>query len=260
MITFVRMVVSGIFIILLTRLMGEKIKFSLLDLRNYSILGIFVIVMGGAFVTKGQETVASGTTAMLLALAPATMLLAEWYFNKVKPNTSQLLGITIGFVSIAWMQYYQGLNGQTSLVGFLFIVASVIGWIYGSHLSTLFRTNTGMSTLRSCGFMMLIGGIETMIFALIVGERFSDIQLGTGFVSSMSLQVLSTILGYTSYFWLLEKTRPMVAISYEFVNPVVALYLGWLLGNEIVGIPLVVACICLVSSAFLAVANKKTTH
>ncbi len=104
--------------------------------------------------------------------------------------------------------------------------------------------------------MMFFGGIESFIFALIVGERVSEVNFFSPLPFILAIHIAFTMIGYVSYFWLLKNTRPMIAISYEFVNPVIALFLGWLLAGEIVDVPLVIACSVLVTSVFFAVANK----
>ncbi len=256
MLTFLRMLFSGIALLIITRLMGEKFDFTFKDLKNYTIIAFFLIVMGGGFVSKGQETVASGTTAMLIGIVPSLMLLSDWFFSKIRPSIMQVIGIVVGFAAISYMQYYQGLNGETSIVGFVLILASTLGWVYGSHLTTKLSSPTRISILRSTGYMMIIGGLETLVFALLVGERLSAIEYNPSFIFYLTLQTLTTLVGYASYFWLLQKTRPMIAISYEFVNPVVALFLGWLIGGEVVQLPLIIACFFLVSSVFFAVSNK----
>ncbi len=256
LLTFLRISLAGIVLIAISRYQGEKIVFTFKDLKAYTILGLFLVVMGGAFVTKGQETVSSGTTAMLLSVVPTWMVLADWYFSKIRPSLIQIFGLCIGVGAMGWMQWYQGANGQASFIGFTLLLLSTLGWVYGSHLTKQIRTETPMSLLRSTGFMMLIGGIESLIFGLLVGEKLSDINFVPELLIPLFLLVLAAVCGYASYLWLLQKTRPMIAISYEFVNPVIALYLGWLLGGEKVDTPLMIACALLISSAFFAVSNK----
>ncbi len=256
MLTFIRMFISGSTLLLITRLRGEKFKLTRTDFRNYLILSLLLVVVGGAFVSKGQETVSSGTTAMLLGIVPTWMVLSDWIFSKIRPSFLQIIGLSIGFISISWMQYFQGIKGETSLIGFSLIFASTIGWVYGSYLTKILKFDTEMSFLRSSGFMMLFGGIESLIFAFLCGERISDVHLTSTAIFPLFLLVSTTLIGYAVYLWLIQNTRPMIAISYEFVNPVVALFLGWLIGGELVELPLIVACFFLVSSAFLAVSNK----
>ncbi len=256
MLTFLRMSLAGIILIGISRAMGEKIVFTYTDFKAYSILGFFLVVVGGAFVSKGQESVSSGTTAMLLSVVPTWMVLADWYFSKIRPSLIQVFGLCIGIGAMGWMQWYQGANGQASFLGFTLILLSTVGWVYGSQLTKTIQTKTPMSLLRSTGFMMLIGGVETFLFAILVGERLNEITWAPQFLLTLFLQVVASVCGYGSYLWLLQRTRPMIAISYEFVNPVIALYLGWLIGGERVDSPLIIACILLICSAFFAVSNK----
>ncbi len=256
MLTSLRMTFAGLILIIISRFMGEKIVFTYKDFLAYLVLGFFLVVMGAAFISKGQESVSSGTTAMLLSVVPTWMVLADWYFAKIPPSRVQIIGLCMGIVAMGWMQWHQGANGQASLVGFILILLSTIGWVYGSQLTKTIRTATPMSLLRSTGFMMLVGGMECFIFALITGERLTGINIVPQFLFPFALSVLTAVCGYASYLWLLQKTRPMIAISYEFVNPVIALYLGWLFGGEEVDTTLMMACALLILSAFFAVSNK----
>ncbi len=251
-----RMTLSGVVLLIFTRIKGEKFIFTKADFKNHIFLGFFLVFLASALIMKGQETVSSGTTAMILGIVPTLMILSDWYFDKIRPCIKQIFGIAVGFSSIVWMQWYQGNNGQTSIIGFSLIFISALGWIYGSHMSTHLKDASPMSIFRSTGFIMLFGGLESLIFAVLIGENIAEINLFSPLLFILCIHVLLNIVGYVSYFWLLKNTRPMIAISYEFVNPVIALFLGWLFAGESVDLALMIACVFLVSSAFFAIAKK----
>lgn len=259
MLSGLRMTIGGSLLLLYTYIRREQSSITWEDIKKNLGLGIILVLISSGFVSKGQETVPSGTAAMLLGAVPIWMMLGEWLFwGGKKPTIVQFTGLCLGFSALVWLNIHQGIQGETSLFGVGIIVFSTFAWIYGSHISKKCNVNTKQSILRSTGLLMGIGGIETLIFSLLIGERLDVFSLNMNAFWSLSYLVfMASIVGYTSYLWLLYNARAIVAISYEYVNPVIAIYLGWLLGGEPINMTVVMACLLLVSSVFLVTSHGK---
>jgi len=259
MLSGLRIVIGGGILLTYTYIRREKSSITWEDIKKNAVLGIFLVLISSGFLTKGQESVPSGTAAMLCGAVPIWMMLSEWLFwGEKRPAIRQFVGLALGFSALVWLNVHQGAQGETSTFGITLVVLSTLAWIYGSHISKKYSINTTQSIVRSTGLLMTVGGVETLIFSLLVGERLDVAGLDMKAFWSLSYLVLmASIIGYTSYLWLLYHARSVVAISYEYVNPVIAIYLGWLIGGETIDPIVVAACLLLVSSVFLVISHGK---
>ena len=259
MLSALRMIVAGAILLSYTYIRREKSNITWEDIKRNAVLAIFLVLISSGFLSKGQESVPSGTTAMFFGAVPMWMMLAGWLlWGERRPTIKQFTGLLIGLIALLWLNIHQGLEGETSLVGVALIICSSLAWVYGSHISKSYSVNTSQSIIRSTGLLMWIGGLETLVFSLLIGERLDVSLLNTDALLAFSyLVIMASIIGYTSYLWLLYHARPIIAISYEYVNPVIAIYLGWLLAGETIDPTTVAACTLLVSSVFLVVSHGK---
>ena len=128
-----------------------------------------------------------------------------------------------------------------------------------SFLSKKQASETQLSVIQTSGLLMFIGGLQSLVGAAVLGE-FSTFSMDS--VTPLSagallyLVIFGAIIAYTCYFWLLLHTRTVVAISYEYVNPVIGVFLGWLLAGEQVDGVIVTACCLTVLSVFFIVSRK----
>ena len=140
-----------------------------------------------------------------------------------------------------------------------FVLCAAFGWVTGSFLSKKQASETQLSVIQTSGLLMFIGGLQSLVGAAVLGE-FSTFSMDS--VTPLSagallyLVIFGAIIAYTCYFWLLLHTRTVVAISYEYVNPVIGVFLGWLLAGEQVDGVIVTACCLTVLSVFFIVSRK----
>lgn len=254
-----RMLVAGILLYTYSVVCGEKTKITIADVRQNMLLGFFLVFMASGLLTKGQEYISSGFAAILCGAVPIWMVLAEWlFFGGKRPALRQCIGLAVGFMALVGLHMDHGGEQNISFFGVSLAIVSTWAWVFGSNLSKKYSGTSAHSLVRSSSFLMIIGGLETLFFALLAGERFSEIVLTVEAVTVFTVLVLlSSIVGYISYFWLLYHARSVVAISYEYVNPVIALYLGWLFLGEQVDLNMLIMCGVMVSSVFLVVSHGK---
>ena len=153
----------------------------------------------------------------------------------------------------------QTASGTDSGWGILLVLCAAFGWVTGSFLSKKQASETQLSVIQTSGLLMFIGGLQSLVGAAVLGE-FSTFSMDS--VTPLSagallyLVIFGAIIAYTCYFWLLLHTRTVVAISYEYVNPVIGVFLGWLLAGEQVDGVIVTACCLTVLSVFFIVSRK----
>lgn len=257
-----RMIPAGMLLYLLTWIRGERTSPTLSELKHNFVLAFLMVFIASGFLVKGQESIASGTAAMLLGSVPVQMILGGWLFcGDPRPSKVQLLGLCLGFSGLMLLSIHQGISGEASPLGLLLVFLAAIGWVTGSFYSKKVGLQTKLSVMRASGLLMAIGGMQSLIWAFLSGEfhafHFETLSM-TSLFALVYLIIFGAIIGYTCYFWLLLNTRTAVAISYEFVNPVIGVFLGWFLANERVDAIVLLACCMTVSSVFFIVSQQKS--
>lgn len=258
----IRMTLAGLLLYIMTWLRGERARPTREDLRHSCVLAFFMVFIASGFLAKGQETISSGTAAMVLGAVPIWMVLGGWLFRgEPRPSGLQFIGLGCGFLGLILLAINQTSAGSDSPWGIALALIAALAWVVGSFYSKAHASGTKLSVMRTSALLMFIGGLQSLLAAAVTGE-FSqfDIHAVTQ-VSVFALLYLVTfgaIIAYTCYFWLLVHTRTIVAISYEYVNPVIGVFLGWLLANERVDAMIIIACCLTVSSVFFVVSRHKS--
>lgn len=249
----VRAVFAGILLFVLGIFTQGYYKINFSDIKYAAILAFFQVFCSSALLAKGQETITSGLAALLCGTVPLLMMLGEWLlWGGKRPHFKHFLGLGIGITAIASINISTLFNGDISLIGLTLTIASILAWVYAGHYSKACCISNRLYIFQSTGLILFIGGIECFVFGFLIGERW-DLSLFdfNGFLILSFLVLMSSIVGYTTYLWLLYHVRPAVAFSYEYVNPVIALGLGALFLGEELTVYHIIACAALLGSVFL---------
>lgn len=249
----VRAAISGVLLFILGIITQGYYKIRFNDVKYAVILAFFQVFCSSALLAKGQETITSGLAALLCGTIPLLMVLGEWLlWGGKRPHLKHFMGLGIGITAIASINLSTLFNGDISLIGLFLTLASIFAWVFSGHYSKMCCTSNSLYIFQSTGLILFIGGLESLAFGFAIGERW-DLSLFdfNGFIVLTFLVLMSSIVGYTTYLWLLYHVRPAVALSYEYVNPVIALVLGALFLGESLTIYHIIACAALLGSVFL---------
>ncbi len=260
MLSGLRFTTAGLVLLAYTYLRREKSTISWNDIRYTLLNGCFLVVISSGFVAKAQENVPSGMAAILYGAAPIWLVLGQWLlWGGKKPTKTQASGLFLGFSSLVCLNIHQGIHSDASILGLFLILISTFAWVYGSHISQVYQVKNNLSIIKSTGLLLFIGGIETLALSLLLGERVNICALPTqAYLSLAYLTFFSSIIGYTSYLWLLYNSRAIVAISYEYVTPVIAIALGAFFAGERLDIVIILTSLALVLSVFLITTHDRT--
>lgn len=249
----VRATISGILLFVLGILTQGYYKISLADIKYAVILAVLQVLISSAFLAKGQESIPSGMAALICGTIPLFMVLGEWLFwGGKRPGLKHCAGLAIGITAIASININTLFSGHISLLGLALCFSAVFAWVFSGHYSKICCMSNSLYIFQSTGMILFFGGIESLAFGYAIGERW-DLSLFdfNGFLILSFLVLVTSIVGYTTYLWLLYHVRPVIALSYEYVNPVIALMLGFLYLNEPLTPYHIIACAALLGSVFL---------
>jgi drug/metabolite transporter (DMT)-like permease len=204
--------------------------------RHATITGTLMLVGGNGLVMWAERTISSGFTALLIALVPVWFALLDWARPRgVRPQFKTVAGIFVGFLGIALLVQARGgfasMNGQWA--GAFAIVISGFCWA-GGTLCSKYQSNTASPWMTSAA-QMLCGGMGLMLVALLRGEPWHTdwSQVSGRSVAALGyLIVFGSWIAYSAYVWLLHNTTPARLSTYAYVNPIIAVFLGWILLGE----------------------------
>ena len=258
-----RMVIGGILLALFLMLTGRWIRPERKDWIHATWMGVFMVLLASGFLAKGQESVASSTAAVITGSTPITMLVAGWLFaNEPRPRLLQWTGLatgTCGLVLLAYSQQNVGGVQQSSISGMIWVFAATWGWVAGTLVSRRFPHASGLSGMQSCALLLICGGLESLLVAACAGEAalLQPGEIGAAELFAFGwLTVGGSIIAYYAYFWLLSHASIATAVSYEYVVPVIGVFLGWHIGGEAVTWRILLTCVLIVGSVFFVMWDK----
>lgn len=201
-----------------------------------TIVGGLLLVGGNGGVVWAEQRVPSGLTALLIATVPLWMAFLNWLRpGGVKPSNGVIAGLLLGFIGITLLVGPGELAGghHVDSLGAAVLIMASLSWAAGSLYSR--RAQLPASPLLTTGMEMLAGGALLLIAGSLADEwaRFELSALSVR--SSLALTyliVFGALVGFTAYIWLLRVSTPAQASTYAYVNPVVAIFLGWALAGE----------------------------
>jgi drug/metabolite transporter (DMT)-like permease len=225
------------------------------------VVGLLLLLGGNGGVVWAEQRVSSGLTALIVSCEPLVVVLFDWVRRGgLRPSAPVLLGLatgTAGMVLLISPAHIIG-GGAVDPVGAGVLLFAVVSWALGSIYSR--HADAAPSPLISTGANMLCGSLWFLVAALLAGEpgRFDPQAITTrSLVAFGYLVVFGALIGFTAYLWLLRNTTLARASTYAFVNPVVAVFLGWWLVDEPVTARTLVAAAVIVASVILITAFQQ---
>jgi drug/metabolite transporter (DMT)-like permease len=239
---------------------GERLPRDRRTLANLALVGFLMVGVGNLAVVWAEQWVPSGMAALLVATAPFWMAIIEM----LRPQGDRLdprrgLGMLVGFLGVALLVTPGGAGGHFDthfVLGALVIQVGSIGWQLGSvrgkyHLR-------GVPLLVSASLQMLFGGVLTGIIGFAVGEGPRFVVTPRTFTALAYLAIFGSILAYSAYVYALAHMQTTNMSLYAYVNPVVAVILGWLvLHEELTWISIVAMCVILAGVALVQTARPR---
>ena len=214
-------------------------------------VGLLLFVCGNGFVALAEVDIGSGVAAVVVATMPLWMALFAVVAGE-RPGPREWAGILLGFAAVALLS--SGGDLRADLGSTLVLLLAPVAWSAGSMLSRRAPSApAGMMAMAAA--QMLVGGVLALAIGLALGERMTGTP-GLRPVLAMVYLIVFGTVGFSAYTWLLRNVRPVLATSYAFVNPVLAVALGVALGGEELGWSTVVAAPAVALAVALAITGR----
>jgi drug/metabolite transporter (DMT)-like permease len=232
-----RFVAAGLLLMAWTRWRGAAWP-STAQWTSAAVLGLLMLGGGYGATALAQTSVSSGLVVAFIAVVPALVALAQWPYG-VRPSALETVGIVLGLAGVVLLTQGQGF--AASLPGLVAMAVACITWSVGSvwALHGLPRALSGRRLQLADGAMgygsqMLAGGVILLAMSLVAGERPTWPPDARALACWFYLVVAGSLIGFSAYMVLLQRTSTALASSYTFVNPVIGLMLGVTIGGEVV--------------------------
>lgn len=231
----VRFLIAGGVLYGLLRWRGVKTP-TRLNWRAAAIAGGLLLWGGNGGVMLAEQYVPSSLAALIIAMVPLWMVLLNWKWgDRLTPSSGTAAGVALGLLGIVLIAApgQSVAEGAVNPIGLVLLVLCSLSWSIGSLYSR--RASLPANPLMSTALEMLAGGAMMLIAGLLLGQG-AQIHFDQISVLSLSalgyLVVFGSLIGFTAYVWLLKVSTPARVSTYAFVNPVVAVFLGWALAGE----------------------------
>ncbi len=253
----VRFVISGALLYGLARWQGAA-QPTPANWRAAALIGALLLFIGTGGVAWAEQRVSSGVAALMVSTTPLWMVLFRWWQpGGERPSGQVWAGLALGFAGLMILArpWEASAGGGPDPLGVGALLFASMTWAWGSIRSR--RMSLPESPVMATGLEMLCGGAMLLLFGAFVGE---PAQLHLAAISGRSILGLIYLitfgaLGFTAYIWLLRVANPVLVSTYAYVNPIVAVFLGWLILSEpvtaktLIAAAVIVAAVALITTA-----------
>jgi drug/metabolite transporter (DMT)-like permease len=268
-----RFMLAGLLMTVFLRLRGVPLP-SWSQYWRLAVVGIFLFVGGNGLVVWAEQYIDSGLAALLVSTLPLWLIVLDWLWAAgPAPRLQALLGIALGvagtvvLIKPEWLlpslvesqsvATETTLTGQAALASIIVVLASVL-WAIGSIYSKKF--SKPQSVFMSAACQMTGGGAALLMLSFGLGEP-AQFHLAAVTTSSMIgfgyLMIFGSMIAISAYVWLLQNASAASISTYAFVNPLVALLLGWLIADEPLTLPILVGAAIILVGVVLVIRTSR---
>ena len=232
-----RFLLAGATLFIVGRFSKDYVKPTLTQWRSSAVVGTLLFLGGNGGVVIAEHHITSGLAALLVATEPFWVVLLSWLWLKgARPDWRVALGLLIGFVGVYLLMDGGAVkvgSETNQLFGAVLVIAAGLCWATGSIYGV--RAPASKSPILASGMQLLAGGSALLLVGTLMGEwtgfEISAVSRNSWF-ALVYLLIFGSLIAFTAYSWLLKNARPAMVATYAYVNPVIAVILGWAIAGE----------------------------
>ena len=261
-----RFLISGVLMLAYCRLTGRNIKLTRREALWLFTIGVLLLTGGNVALAYSEIYVPSGLAALIVAAVPIWVALIEGFaLGGDRLGARGWLGLVLGISGLAvllWPQIRPVLAGtediarnlRMQLFASAVLLLGSLSWSVGSIISR--RAKTSVGPFVATGWEMTFAGLVNTLIAFALGDQHRVQWTTRGISAIVYLMIFGSWVGFTAYIWLLEHVPTPKVATYAYVNPVVAVFLGWLILNERIDVYIAIGTIIIVAAVALVNSSK----
>lgn len=258
MLASIRFTTAGIIIFIIAKLLGASLAISKKQFANMALAGFLFLAYGNGGFVWALQYVDSGFAALEASLQPLLILVLMRIVDRKTIKLKSIVGISLGIIGIYLLVSQEGLTTQKgSWLGIIVIFTCVLSWCIGSLFVA--KADLPKNFFVNTGYQMLIGGIMLGISSVVVGETWSmpTSWLPETQLSLIGLVLFGSIAAFTSFNYLLKVVSTEKVATSAYVNPIIAIFLGWYFLDEVITTQTMVAALVLLTGVYFINSSKK---
>lgn len=255
-----RHVIAGLILITYVYL-KEKPSIRPRHIRSNTIIGGLLLLGGNGGVVWAEQFVPSGLASLLVSMVPIWILLINWLgLKNGKPSVKKTAGVVLGLSGLMFLISPLELLRAEAVnpIGAIVLMFASLSWAAGSVYTNYAKMPE--SKFAAISIQMLSGGFMLLIWSFIVGEyKYFNISAVTvnSYLALIYLIIFGSLIAYSAYIWLLHAAGPSLTSTYAYVNPVVAVFLGWILISEPMNPRIIISTVIIISAVALITSSHK---
>jgi drug/metabolite transporter (DMT)-like permease len=256
----VRALVAGVLLYIWARGRGAA-RPEAVHWREAAIVGGFLLLGGNGLVSWAEQTLPSGITALIVGSIPLWMVLLEWLWHSgPRPTVGIVSGLVVGFIGVGLLVAPVNLGDEVriNVSSALVLLLAPLLWAIGSLYSR--RARLPSSQLLGAAMEMITGGVLLLVAGAAFGEwkhfGFARVSMHSA-IALIYLTFFGSLVAFTAYVWLLKATTTTRVSTYAYVNPVVAVLLGWAFANEPITVRTMLAALAIIIAVVIIVTRSK---
>ncbi len=257
-----RFMIAGVILFIWRRAAGDEMPTA----RNWkaaTIVGTLLLLGGNGLVALAEKNVPSGIAALMVGTSPFWLTFFEALRARgTKPTWQTMLGLVIGFVGVFLLigpAEITGSNQKIDIFHVLLLLFAPLSWSLGSVYAR--GADMPKSGLMSTGIQMLTSSVPLFIVSVVTGElngfSFAHVSMRS-WGGLIYLIIFGSLVGFVSYGWLLHNAPISLTSTFAYVNPVVAVFLGWLLAGEELNTRIILASVIIIGSVIFIGGTRRT--
>ncbi|PWH82320.1 EamA family transporter [Algibacter marinivivus] len=254
----VRFAVASVIIFIIAKSLKVSLYISKKQLLNTTISGFLFLTLGNGLAVVALQYIDSGFAALEIASQPLVVLIMMRILLGKRISTMSYIGVVLGFIGVFLLvSQKEIISKDGQILGMILIFACMLSWAYGSIF--VGKADLPSNIFVNAGYQMLTGGIMLAIVSIFLGESWVLPNLWETDVkwSMLGLIIFGSIIAFTSFNFLLKEVSPEKVATNTYVNPIIALILGWWILDEHITLQSIIAAVVLLTGVYFI--NTKRT-
>lgn len=255
----IRFTTAGLLIFIISIAMGKSLAITRKQFKNAFIVGVLFLSFGNGIIVWALKYVDSGFAALEISAQPLVVLLLMWLLQGKRIKPMSLVGVGLGIIGIFLLVAQKEIiTKEGTILGMVMIFACMLSWAYGSLF--VGKADLPKNFFVNTGYQMFTAGITLALASLLFGEQWiAPTDWGQPVQLSMVLLILfGSIVAFTSFNYLLKTVSPDKVATSTYVNPIIAIILGFYILNEQITLQSIIAAAVLLTGVYFINTSRTT--